>query len=239
MTTIGWISVGLAVVVAIAAVKVGTGYLSTDGRMDWIALRTNTGFSLTLFFVFYAIAFTVGTLDRLEHFNLADAYYSLFAIGVGIWLLSWPFRKRTAGSLLLALGKTLQNKLIFWTALLAMGFAAYMTWMLLGELIRFPGATTPIEVIIKVLFCWSFAVYFLSMGLNGLEIRENGICLLLTVIPWRRMQSYAWQPLRPNLLTIRFKRLPLLPRVMNIKVPGQHHDTVDRIMATHIPTATA
>lgn len=239
MTTIGWIAVGLAIVVAIATVTVGTGYLSTDGRIDWIALRTNTGFSLTLFFVFYAIAFTVGTLDRLEHFNLADAYYLLSAIGVGIWLLSWPFRKRNAGRLLLALGKTLQNKLILWTAWLVIGFAAHMTWMLLGELIRFPESTTPIEVAIKIIFCWSFAVYTLLLGLNGLEIRENGLCFLLTVIPWRRIQSYVWQPSHPKLLTIQFERLPLLPTTMNIKVPGQHRDTVDRIMATHIPTTTA
>ncbi|MEO1623417.1 MAG: hypothetical protein AAFU53_20620, partial [Cyanobacteria bacterium J06632_3] len=61
-------------------------------------------------------------------------FYALYVLCVLAWLVSWPWRKRTAGNLLLEVGATTQNKLLFWLGLGLVGLAIAMTIPLLDRL---------------------------------------------------------------------------------------------------------
>ena len=177
--------------------------------------------------------------------SLLDSYalnvlYALYAVTVLLWLLSWPLRSRKAGDLLFNAGRTWNNKLLFWIGSLEVGVAAVITWVSLIAIADLPDTPEPMAQLSKVLFWWTFAVFLLSVGLNRLELRENGMCFLYTFVPWRRMKAYTWETSAPNTLTVRIKpRLPLLSGYMSIRVPKSCRDDVDQVLQTHVPISDA
>lgn len=230
-----WLAIILIITITITSITLWSIYLFPGNQAGWARLRRNTNLSTVVFFIVFAIAFILGSSDQQAQFDLADLYYLIFILGVTAWLLSWPYRQRAAGGLRLAVGRTLQNKLILWVAGLIVAFAISMTWLLVREMIDFPEYSPLLEGMIKVIFCWALALYFLGMGLSGFEIRDQGICLLLVFIPWQRISTYTWQTSHPSTLIIKFKQLPLLPKFISVKVPNHHCSAIDALLSNHIP----
>ncbi|MEO0349279.1 MAG: hypothetical protein AAF282_04430 [Cyanobacteria bacterium P01_A01_bin.15] len=226
------------VTIALLYVLIGVGYVfgvrSTRGAsgkavthlVPWV------GFGIIFTVVFSAVA-------NDEQFD-GRFVYLVYGAGILFWLLSWPLRSRKAGGLLLNAGRTWHNKLLFWIGILEVGVAAVITWVSLVAISDLPDTPEPMAQLSKVLFWWTFAVFLLSVGLNRLELRENGMCFLYTFVPWRRMKAYTWETSAPNTLTVRIKpRLPLLSGYMSIRVPKSCRDDVDQVLQTHVPISDA
>lgn len=203
------------------------------------AARRNMGHVLPWMFVGFAIAFTVFLLAPLRQTGWSF-FYLTYVISSGLWLLSWPWRKRRAGGLLLNAGRTWHHKVLFSVGILEVLIAAIitgLTWVAMTDFVN--TSSTVAQLSLKATFWWTVALCILSLGLNKLELRENGLCFLYTVTPWQRMKSYTWETAYPNTLTIRIKpRFPFLPDSMSIRVPGAHRGAIDQIIQTHVPIGT-
>ena len=133
-------------------------------------------------------------------------------------------------------GKTIQNKYLFWTGVFEAAVALCLTWLAALT----PSLRAAIESLSSTIVIWVMAVLFIAVGLSGLELREKGVCFMLTFISWQQMNSYAWEASRPNTLTLRCSpRFPLMPGFMSIRVPASHREEVDRIVKLHIPPVIA
>ena len=166
----------------------------------------------------------------------------LFFIGIG--LLSWPLRKRKAGSLLLDAGRTWHNKQLLRGGKVGIVSAIPTTLIVFVANVSLPASLRQQEIYHQALVLavvWAVPAFAISLGLmTKLELRENGICLVCMFISWRRITSYEWERSKPNTLTIRFPPLlPLSPGFMSIAIPSQHRDEVNRIVQTHVSVSSS
>lgn len=160
-----------------------------------------------------------------------------YIISASLWLVSWPMRKRKAGSLQLNVGHTWHNRMLFWLGIAEFAIAAIITGVSWVTLTAVANSSTEVaQLSLKVAFWWVLATFIFSLGLNKLELRDNGLCFLYNFIPWQRMKSYTWDTNYANILVIQIQpRFVFLPASMNIKVPEQHRDAIDRVIQTYIP----
>ena len=213
------------------------GYLGVVKVMGHEAINRNIRYSLPWVLVGYAIAFTIPFLTQWTPSGY-NIFYLGYTVGCAAFLLNWPFRKRAAGDLLLSAGRTWHNKVLFWIGILEAMVAAFMTWLAFETIVSLPETTSVFSHIPKVAFWWTLAIFFLSLGLNKLELRENGLCFMYLYLPWQRMTSYAWELSQPNTLTIqRRPHFPLWPTFMSIRVPQSYRDEVDRIVQNYLPNS--
>ncbi|KPQ32649.1 MAG: UL2 protein [Phormidesmis priestleyi Ana] len=162
--------------------------------------------------------------------------YGLYAVGVVLWLVSWPLRKRRAGALKLEVGRTSQNKILLWVGLAFVGLAIAMTIPLLD---LFTGAlVTPVSIAIgavKIAFWWAIALLFIMLGLSDLEIRENGLSYLYSWQPWDRVEAFGWDDDKPNTLILRVvKRSPFSRRYVTMGIPPAQKNAVDQLIDDYI-----
>ncbi|ESA36887.1 hypothetical protein N836_04830 [Leptolyngbya sp. Heron Island J] len=209
----------------------GAGYLIVARTMGQPVAKRNIGYALPWMLVGLAIAL-IPTLVTLGGPTIWNSFYLTYVILTGLWLISWPLRKRKAGGLLLNAGRTWHNKCLFWIGLVEVVVAAIITWISWVSLTDFPNASnTVVHTSLKIAFWWMLAILIVSLGLNRLELRENGLCFLYNFIPWQRMKSYAWETNYPNTLTIRLQpRMVFLPGIMSIRVPEAQRDRIDQIL---------
>ncbi|MEO0457235.1 MAG: hypothetical protein AAF152_11745 [Cyanobacteria bacterium P01_A01_bin.114] len=229
------LAVWSVVVVILATGAIGGGYWVSERIVGHEAARRNLRYGWPWVMLGFAIAFLTsmaftywGNLLGWRFFPLILPL--LFVLGVVGWLLSWQFRKRSAGDLLLNAGRPPQSRFLFWIGLFEVAMAIYMTATALfrqslyseGMILNLTG----------VVFWWTLAAFFLALGLSRLEFRKNGICFMYAFIPWVRMTSYGWEASKSNTLTIRLQsRLPVLPSFMSISVPERHRSAIDRIVS--------
>jgi Domain of unknown function (DUF5673) len=164
------------------------------------------------------------------------------AVCISILLLRWFFQKREAGELLLCIGKTEESKILLYGLPLGMlPLLALMVWKLVERISRgFPQGSSLAEDATRVIFFFSFVVYFIFLGLGKLEFRENGICYMRRFYTWHSIESYNWNQLKSGTLRIRLKsRFPLfagfLNMNMNLTIPFKHRDAVDHILKERVP----
>ena len=222
--------------VLLSVVIIAGGYWLTRTALGSFTANRNLRYVLPWLLLGMLVPLVISLLDSYA----LNVLYALYAVTVLLWLLSWPLRSRKAGDLLFNAGRTWNNKLLFWIGSLEVGVAAVITWVSLIAIADLPDTPEPMAQLSKVLFWWTFAVFLLSVGLNRLELRENGMCFLYTFVPWRRMKAYTWETSAPNTLTVRIKpRLPLLSGYMSIRVPKSCRDDVDQVLQTHVPISDA
>ena len=217
------------VYISFAGASLGLGYwFAAKFFGDEVASR-NMRYMAPFFVATFAIAFLTPLLVPLG----GSILLAVIVASVFVWLLSWPYRKRGAGNLLLNAGRPSQNKLIFWVGIFQGLVASYFTSQLFFE--DLPSSEAGITSLIGAICWWMLTIFFLAIGLNKLEFRANGICFQYMFIAWRRMKSYSWDRSKPNTLTVHFAPLwPLLPGFISIKVPNAHRDSVDDLVATHL-----
>ncbi|MEL6604467.1 MAG: hypothetical protein AAFP20_14715 [Cyanobacteria bacterium J06614_10] len=162
--------------------------------------------------------------------------YALYAGGVLLWLLSWPLRKRAAGTLLLEVGPTVQNRLLFWVGLLQIGIAIAMT-IPLWDQVTGPFVTTGniVSGIIKLSFWWIIALLFIALGRSRLEIRENGLAYLYSWQPWERIQAFGWDDDKPETLILKaIPRTFFSRRYLTLSIPKQSQPQVDALLEDYL-----
>ncbi len=160
----------------------------------------------------------------------------LFAVIYSLWLLSWIWRKKKAGDLLLNVGQLSENKILFWIGVFEVVLALLNTWFTINRVPQGLPVDNLVEVISQLVFLWTLAIFLLSLGCSKLELRENGICYMFSVIKWEKLASYKWKPGKPNVLTINLKQadFPLLQKTWNVPIPLKYRDAVDGIMAKYL-----
>jgi hypothetical protein len=214
-------------------ISLGIGYAIAQGMIGREAARRNLRYVLPWLLCGFAITFLIPLLGKYGWVS----FYILYAVGMGIWLLSWLLRKQESGVLLLDVGKNVQSKLLFWVGLLEVAVAGFLTWLFFEQVSRgFPLYSSLGIEASKLVFWWSFAIFFMALGSSKLEFREKGICFMFSFIAWQRVRSHHWEPSKPNTLTIRFKpRYPLFPGFMSMAIPAKHRDAVSHILNERLP----
>jgi hypothetical protein len=177
-------------------------------------------------------------VNPLHHSFDSPRELLLIFAGAHIVLLIMLFcRKQGTGSLLADLGKTSQNKLVFRVGLIGVALAVLQTWSFFTLVSNgIPEYTILERNVSELIYWWSFASLCIALGLEKFEFRENGIYFMSSYIKWQRIDSYTWEPAKPNVLTIRFKPgFPILPGFMSIPIPTRNTDVVDSILDERLP----
>lgn len=220
-----WVIVYTAVPLAILGVGLWL-IVRMVGKED--AIKQLKWFWPLLLFIFVQ-SFLMSYFDEW----LGIVYFAYIAI-FSAWFISWPFRKREAGRLLLDAGKPTAFKYIFWGGVIFSVIALITT-------IAFLLSNEPISALFfkeDIAAFWMLAIFGLSIGSTRLEVRENGICNVYRVALWRRMRAYEWGGKRTNMLTIKYKpRLRFMPGFIGFDVSPRYREEIDRIVATHVPDA--
>ncbi len=164
----------------------------------------------------------------------------ILAVSYGIYLLTWYWRKRQAGSLLLKVGQLSANKLFFQVGVFQSLIATLYSALFIYQVSTgFSSSDSLANSLTTLLNGWTLAIVFVSFGLSGLELRENGICYMFGLIKWERITSYVWERSQNSNVTIRLKRrFPLLPGFGSFPILSTHRDAVDQILRTHVTTTT-
>jgi len=215
------------------AISLGIGYAIAEKMIGREAAQRNLRYVLPWLLFGFAIAFLIPSFGKYGWIS----FHILYAVVINIWLLSWFFQKQEAGVLLLDIGKNGQSKFFFWGGLLEVALAVYMTWLFFKQVSRgFPQYSSLEMEASKLTSLWSFAIFFMALGLSKLEFREKGICFMFSFITWQKVKSHNWEQSKPNTLTIRFKpRYPLFPGFMSMAIPAKHRDAVSHILNERLP----
>ncbi len=147
------------------------GYVAAERMVGREAARRNLRYTIPWLLFGFALVCMILLLGR---YDWVVSLNILYAVWIGTWLISWFFRKQEAGSLLADIGRTAQNKFMFWIGLIEVAVAVLKTGLFFA---------TSLELEISELaFWWSLASFFIAIGLNKLEFRENGICFMYSLI---------------------------------------------------------
>ncbi|MBD2095878.1 hypothetical protein H6F90_12045 [Trichocoleus sp. FACHB-591] len=233
----GWFLDFLIFFVVLIAGSVLFNYIAAERIVGRKAARRNFRYA-TAWILFgllsgFALFFVIQLLGRYGWIS----FYILSAVAISTRWISWFFRKQEVGSLLADVGRTLKSKIIFWIGFIQVVLAVFQTWLFFTPALNgIPEYTTLELEISKLIFWWSFASFSMALGLNKLEFRENGICFMYSLIRWQRINSYAWETDKSNVLTVRFKpRFPLSPGFTSLPIPAKHKEVVSRILAERLP----
>jgi hypothetical protein len=224
------------------AISLGIGYVVSVRMVGHEAAQRYLRNAIPFWLIGFSFAFIlVFILPVLRNYGwLFFSINIILAVSYGIYLLTWYWRKRQAGSLLLKVGQLSANKFLFqigvFEALMAILYSAVLIYVASTGLSNSDSLANSLATLLN---CWTVAIFLVSSGLSGLELRENGICYMFGLIRWERITSYAWERSKNSTLTIRFKpRFPLLPGFQSLPIPSTHRDAVDQILKTHITTTT-
>lgn len=168
-------------------------------------------------------------------FSLAGLFI-LFSIILWISILTWPRRKRRAGSLLWNLGRPKTYRVLLIVGILFV-FSSILQTLIFIELARigFSGSySLPEYYVAQIILYWSTAIYLLWAGLSRLQLRENGIYYKFGLIKWEQVASYTWEGKTGTILTVWLKqRLPLF-QSRSWAIPVVHKPAIDRILTQHL-----
>ncbi len=225
-----FLSVGLFLL--FVAIAIVCGYLLTKKTLGSQAANRS---------LVYAIPWIlVGALLPIV-LSLAGQYalivlYAAYAIAVLLWIASWPLRKKQAGPLLLRVGTTLQNRILFGFGLLQTGIAIALT---LSELDLFTGGLVTTSGVIsglaKLAFWWTLAILFLSIGQSNLELHERGLTHLFAWQPWERIVAFGWDDDSPTTLILKVKPRTFFSRkYLTISIPSAQVEEVDQLLENYL-----
>lgn len=166
--------------------------------------------------------------------------FILFSVILWISILTWPRRKRRAGSLLWNLGRPTTYRVLLVVGVLFV-FSAILQTLMFVELARigFSGSySIPEYYVAQIILYWSTAIYFFWAGLSLLQLRESGIYYKFGLIKWEQIASYTWEGKKGNTLTVWLKqRLPLF-QTRSWTIPLVHKPAIDRILAQYLSGKT-
>jgi hypothetical protein len=160
-----------------------------------------------------------------------------YAVILSIWLLSWVFRKRKAGNLLLKIGRTEETEILLAFSIFQVPLAGFRIWQLIGPILNgFPKSISLAHEVPTVLLWLFLAISYVAIGLSKLEFREYGICFMFRFYPWENIKSYHWKYLKPASLKLRYRsKFSLSPRFVCLTMPVKHRDAASNILNEQLP----
>ncbi|MFK8184084.1 MAG: hypothetical protein AB8B99_11980 [Phormidesmis sp.] len=225
----------LTILLSVIVVILWVGFLVTRATLGPQAARKNLYYSGSWLMFGAVISLLLAFAGRYGLLVL----YGIYAVSVYAWLLSWPVRKQKTGGLKLEVGRTTQNKSLFWVGLVLAGVAIAMTVTLIDR-VTGPLSTTSslISGLVEIAFWWAPATLFLLLGLSDLEIREHGLSYLYAWQPWERVEAFGWDDDKPNTLLLRVvPRTPLSRRYVSLTIPSHQKEAVDQLIDDYISEA--
>jgi hypothetical protein len=189
-------------------------------------------------FIFLFIGLIIFFLYQL--FGAEYGYFILYityAIIIVVWLLSWFFRKRKAGDLLLEIGKTEETEIFLASSIAYVALSGFMVWQLIGHILKgFPKNINLTHELPTVLSFLGLTIFYIAIGLSKLEFRENGICFMFRFYAWENIKFYYWKHSKPASLRLRYmSKFPLLPRILSLTMPVKYRDAVSDILNEKLP----
>ncbi|MEO0886537.1 MAG: hypothetical protein AAFY54_11450 [Cyanobacteria bacterium J06648_10] len=218
--------------VLLSVVIIAGGYWLTRTTLGSFTANRNLRYVLPWLLLGMLVPLVISLLDSYA----LSVLYALYAVTVLLWLLGWPLRKRQAGDMLLRVGTTLQNRIIFVVGLLLVGVAIALT---LATLDLFTGALTTtagmLSGLAKLAFWWTLALLFLAVGQSNLELHEHGLTHLFAWQPWERIVAFGWDDDKPNTLILKAKpRTVLSRRYITLSIPESQSAEVDRLLEDYL-----
>lgn len=178
-------------------------------------------------------------LQPWQDFTLSGLFI-LCSIFFWVSILTWPRRRRKAGSLLWNLGRPSTNRIMLIAGLLFF-FGAMLQTILFLDLARkgfAQGYGSPEYYLSQLILYWSAAIYFFWAGMSRLQLRENGIYFKFGFIRWEQIASYKWQGNTGNTLTVWLKqRFPLFV-TRNWAIPLGHKAAIENIFTQYLSRRT-
>jgi len=213
-------------------VGVGVGYGLSRKALGPQAANRNVAYALPWLVLGVVVPLVLSLLGRYAFVIL----YGVYAVVLLLWLGSWPLRKRQAGELLIRVGTTLQNRILFGVGLLQVGIAIAMTF---NQLDLFTGslATTNgiISGIAQLTFWWTLALLFISIGQSNLELHEYGLTHLFSWQPWERISAFGWDDDQPTTLILKAKPRSFISRkYLTMSIPTAQVEEVDRLLEDYL-----
>ena len=204
-------------------------YVESKQKLGSSTARKNLLYRIPKFLFALAFLFIVSLFGDYGWTRFVIILY----VGIILWLISWFFRKKKAGNLLIDTGRPLQNGFAFSIGLLIGAIVIYQIWLLVQNGAPKYGS---FELLITSLFCWAgFAILIVALCLTKFELRKNGICFKYSLITWQRIDLYTWEPDQPHVgtdaLTIRLK--PQFLRGTNfirVAIPTKYKAVVSHIL---------
>ena len=211
---------------------VGIGYGLTRQALGTQAANRNVVYAVPWLIAGAALPLILSPLGRYA----LVALYAVYAIGVLIWLGSWPLRKWQAGELLIRVGTTLQNRILFGFGLLQVGIAIAMTFnqldLFTGGLVTTGGILSGIA---KLAFWWTLALLFISIGQSNFELHEHGLTYLFSWQPWERIAAFGWDDDQPTTLILKAKPRTFISRkYLTLSIPSAQIEEVDRLLENYL-----
>ncbi|BCL33914.1 DUF5673 domain-containing protein [Nostoc sp. MS1] len=163
--------------------------------------------------------------------------YEVYFLGYLIYISTWQLRKEQAGYCLLNVGWLFKNKRLVWLSLFSIMFASLYSALFIHE--AFKGNSiydSPYaRHLAETVLIWSSIILLISRCLVRLELRENGICYMFSLVEWARVKSYSWEQAKNGMLVISFQpRLPFAKNYWRISIPVSQKDAVNQILAQYI-----
>lgn len=233
-----WIFVGIFLLIG-----VGGGYAIASRiwgqEVAYRRLRDTIPFFLLGVLIAWASSFGIPVLETSYIFFSLSILYAIF---IAIYLLSWLWRKKKAGFLVLDLGRTVNNKILLGLGLIETLSASAFTFVFLDQVSSETNYSGMDEIYLLSLaiFLWTLAIFFFGRGVSRLQIRENGLCYQCSILNWHKIISYAWEESKPSILTFRLQqKSPFLPKLVSLKIPPDKQNEVEYILANYVPGQTS
>ena len=212
------------------------GYVISRSMLGQEAARRNLLTGTLLLLVLFSLVFGLNFLPQPWRDHAWLGLSIVFSAIAWVYIVSWPRRKRQAGSLLWNLGRPSTYRSMLVAGGLFLISAILQTSMFI-DLARkgFSGSYGSPEYYLSQAFLyWSAAIYFFWAGMSRLQLRENGIYFKFGLIKWEEIASYKWEGTKGNTLTVWLKqRFPFLP-TRSWQIPLVHKANVERIIAQHL-----
>lgn len=189
----------------------------------------------------WLISFFGGPLElstALSEYKIWINFFNLYTIGAAVWLANSYFRRLNSGNLLFRMGRTKDNREIFWFSLWGIGLVAFQAqkvWYLViaNEISPYMDLESEFSIL---LFGCAFSITCFIRSLNKLELRENGIWFMCSFFKWQQIKTYSWKPTKRNLLTVQVKCNFVFVKQLNmdIVIPERYKNVVDQILTQRL-----
>lgn len=216
------------------------GYVISRSMIGQKAAGRNLLTTSLLFLLIAGLIFTLLALPHPWQDISLSVIFMLFSVILWISILTWPRRKRQAGSLLWNLGRPTTHRVMLLASLLFVLSAILQTSLFFGLARKgfSEGYNLPEYYLSQIILYWTTAFYFYWAGLSRLQLRENGIYFKFGLIRWQQIASYKWEGEKNNTLTVWLKQRVPLFQTRSWVIPLVHKAVIERILDQYISSGT-
>ncbi|MBD2527397.1 DUF5673 domain-containing protein [Nostoc sp. FACHB-133] len=222
--------------VILLAIWIGIRYTITTRAVGNQKASRELLYTLPWILISLAVVLIISRLGKYGSLTLL-IIYAVYLASYLIYLLTWHWRKKQAGYLLLNIGRLLRNKRLIGMTLISVIFASLYSASFIYEVLTkdFSYDSLALSHLAGVLILWSSVIILISRVLSKLEFTENGICYMFSLMKWENITSYSWEKEINNVLIIGFQpRFPLMRSYWRLLIPLNYKDTVNQILTQHL-----